>query len=156
MPVRRCPIGEGSFQNRHRANVDDKIDGPKKVRARRSPVPARVYYDLVNAAKGTRPRTSASSASTTLSLSDIKPSSSTEKISELYRTSLGRRRPAKSKSDRGFRFKHNVFDSMTKGQKACLSGRPATRRRRSLLRISIIAQQKALIDTAFSKLKALS
>ena len=52
-----------------------------------------------------------------------------------------------------FQIQHNIFENMEEGQKLAYAGRPASASPAVGYYDKHYAQQKALIDTAFSKLK---
>ncbi len=146
------PLSElvkGSFQTVI-GEVDAKID-PKKVK-RVLACSGKVYYDLVNARKE-RDATDIA----IIRVEQLYPfphkafASELKSFPNLAEVVWVQDEPQNQGA--WFQIQHNIFENMADGQKLAYAGRPASASPAVGYYDKHYAQQKALIDTAFSKLK---
>ncbi len=146
------PLSElvkGSFQTVI-GEVDAKID-PKKVK-RVLACSGKVYYDLVNARKE-RDATDIA----IIRVEQLYPFPHKAFASELKSFPNAAEvvwvQDEPQNQGAWFQIQHNIFENMADGQKLAYAGRPASASPAVGYYDKHYAQQKALIDTAFSKLK---
>ncbi|MDB5855160.1 MAG: sucA [Herminiimonas sp.] len=142
-------LAKGSFQTVI-GEVDDKID-PKKIK-RVVACSGKVYYDLVNARKE-RGQTDTA----IVRLEQLYPFPHKAFAAELKKfpnlTELVWTQDEPQNQGSWFQIQHNIFENLGDGQKLAYAGRPASASPAVGYYDKHYAQQKALIDTAFSKLK---
>ncbi len=146
------PLSElikGSFQTVI-GEVDAKID-PKKVK-RVLACSGKVYFDLVNARKERDANDIA-----IIRVEQLYPFAHKAFASELKSfpnaTEVVWVQDEPQNQGAWFQIQHNIFENMADGQKLAYAGRPASASPAVGYYDKHYAQQKALIDTAFSKLK---
>ena len=142
-------LAKGTFQTVI-GEVDSKID-PKKVK-RVVACSGKVYYDLVNA------RTERAQADTAIiRLEQLYPFPHKALATELKKfpnfTELVWAQDEPQNQGAWFQIQHNVFENLEAGQRLAYAGRPASASPAVGYYDKHYAQQKALLDTAFSKLK---
>ena len=130
--------------------VDDKID-PKKVK-RIIACSGKIYYDLVNARKE-RAQTDVA----IIRIEQLYPFPHKSFSAELKKfpnfTELMWTQDEPQNQGAWFQIQHNIFESLEEGQKLAYAGRPASASPAVGYYDKHYAQLKALIDTAFSKVK---
>jgi 2-oxoglutarate dehydrogenase E1 component len=140
---------KGSFQTVI-GEVDDKID-PKKVK-RVIACSGKVYYDLVNARKE-RGQTDVA----IIRLEQLYPFPHKAFAAELKQfpnfNELVWTQDEPQNQGAWLQIQHNIFENLDEGQKLAYAGRPASASPAVGYYDKHYAQQKALLDTAFSKLK---
>jgi 2-oxoglutarate dehydrogenase E1 component len=142
-------LAKGSFQTVI-GEVDEKID-PKKVK-RVVACSGKVYYDLANARKE-RGQTDTA----IIRVEQLYPfphkalSTELKKFPNFGELVWAQDEPQNQGS--WFQIQHNIFENLEEGQKLAYAGRPASASPAVGYYDKHYAQQKALIDTAFSKLK---
>ncbi len=131
-------------------DVDDKLD-PKKVK-RVLACSGKVYYDLVNARKE---RDSTDVA--IIRIEQLYPFPHKALATELAKfpnfSELVWVQDEPQNQGAWFQIQHNILENLSDGQKLAYSGRPASASPAVGYYDKHYAQQKTLIDTAFSKLK---
>ncbi|MFN5235136.1 MAG: 2-oxoglutarate dehydrogenase E1 component [Burkholderiaceae bacterium] len=131
-------------------DVDDKLD-PKKVK-RVLACSGKVYYDLVNARKE---RNSTDVA--IIRIEQLYPFPHKALATELAKfpnfSELVWVQDEPQNQGAWFQIQHNILENLSDGQKLAYSGRPASASPAVGYYDKHYAQQKTLIDTAFSKLK---
>jgi 2-oxoglutarate dehydrogenase E1 component len=142
-------LAKGSFQTVI-SEVDEKIDA-KKVK-RIIACSGKVYYDLINA------RTERAQADTAIiRIEQLYPFPHKTFAAELKKfpnfTELVWAQDEPQNQGAWFQIQHNIFENMEAGQKLAYAGRPASASPAVGYYDKHYAQQKALLDTAFSKLK---
>jgi 2-oxoglutarate dehydrogenase E1 component len=142
-------LAKGSFQTVI-GEVDEKID-PKKVK-RVLACSGKVYYDLVNARKER-----GQSDTAIVRVEQLYPFPHKAFAAELKKfpnlTELVWAQDEPQNQGPWFQIQHNIFENLEEGQKLAYAGRPASASPAVGYYDKHYAQQKALIDTAFSKLK---
>lgn len=142
-------LSKGSFQTVI-GEVDEKID-PKKVK-RVIACSGKVYYDLVNARKERAQLDTA-----IIRIEQLYPfphksfAAELKKFPNLVELVWAQDEP--QNQGPWFQIQHNIFESLDEGQKLAYAGRPASASPAVGYYDKHYAQQKALLDTAFSKLK---
>jgi 2-oxoglutarate dehydrogenase E1 component len=130
--------------------VDEKID-PKKVK-RIIACSGKIYYDLVNARKER-----AQTDTAIIRIEQLYPFPHKSFIGELKKfpnfTELMWTQDEPQNQGAWFQIQHNIFESLEAGQKLAYAGRPASASPAVGYYDKHYAQLKALIDTAFTKLK---
>ena len=130
--------------------VDDKID-PKKVK-RIIACSGKIYYDLVNARKER-----AQTDTAIIRIEQLYPFPHKSFVGELKKfpnvTELVWTQDEPQNQGAWFQIQHNIFESLETGQKLAYAGRPASASPAVGYYDKHYAQLKALIDTAFTKLK---
>ena len=146
------PLSElvkGSFQTVI-GEVDSSID-PKKVK-RVLACSGKVYYDLVNARKER-----AANDTAIIRIEQLYPFPHKAFAAELKNfpnfNELVWVQDEPQNQGPWFQIQHNVFENLAEGQKLAYAGRPASASPAVGYYDKHYAQQKALIDTAFAKLK---
>ncbi|HZX28201.1 MAG TPA: 2-oxoglutarate dehydrogenase E1 component, partial [Telluria sp.] len=142
-------LAKGAFQTVI-GEMDDKIDAKKVKRV--IACSGKVYYDLVNARK-TRNQTDTA----IIRVEQLYPfphkafSAELKKFANASEVVWAQDEP----QNQGcwFQIQHNVFESMEAGQRLAYAGRPASAAPAVGYYDKHYAQQKDLLDTAFSKLK---
>ncbi len=142
-------LAKGSFQTVI-GEVDEKID-VKKVK-RVVACSGKVYYDLVNA------RTERAQNDTAIiRIEQLYPFPHKAFAAELKKfpnfTELVWAQDEPQNQGAWFQIQHNIFENMDAGQKLAYAGRPASASPAVGYYDKHYAQQKALLDTAFSRLK---
>jgi 2-oxoglutarate dehydrogenase E1 component len=142
-------LAKGSFQTVI-SEVDEKIDA-KKVK-RIIACSGKVYYDLINA------RTERAQTDTAIiRIEQLYPFPHKTFAAELKKfpnfTELVWAQDEPQNQGAWFQIQHNIFENMEAGQKLAYAGRPASASPAVGYYDKHYAQQKALLDTAFSKLK---
>jgi 2-oxoglutarate dehydrogenase E1 component len=142
-------LAKGSFQTVI-SEVDEKIDA-KKVK-RIIACSGKVYYDLINA------RTERAQTDTAIiRIEQLYPFPHKTFAAELKKfpnfTELVWAQDEPQNQGAWFQIQHNIFENMESGQKLAYAGRPASASPAVGYYDKHYAQQKALLDTAFSKLK---
>jgi 2-oxoglutarate dehydrogenase E1 component len=142
-------FSKGSFQTVI-GEIDDKID-PKKVK-RIVACSGKVYYDLVNARKE-RGQTDVA----IIRLEQLYPFPHKAFAAELKQfpnfNELVWTQDEPQNQGAWLQIQHNIFENLEDGQKLAYAGRPASASPAVGYYDKHYAQQKALLDTAFSKLK---
>jgi 2-oxoglutarate dehydrogenase E1 component len=142
-------LAKGSFQTVI-GEVDEKID-PKKVK-RVVACSGKVYYDLVNARKER-----GQSDTAIIRVEQLYPFPHKAFAAELAKfpnlAELVWAQDEPQNQGPWFQIQHNIFENLDEGQKLAYAGRPASASPAVGYYDKHYAQQKALIDTAFSKLK---
>jgi 2-oxoglutarate dehydrogenase E1 component len=142
-------LAKGSFQTVI-GEVDDKID-PKKVK-RIVACSGKVYYDLVNARKER-----AQTDTAIIRLEQLYPFPHKAFASVLKQfpnfNELVWTQDEPQNQGAWLQIQHNIFENLTEGQKLAYSGRPASASPAVGYYDKHYAQQKALLDAAFAKLK---
>jgi 2-oxoglutarate dehydrogenase E1 component len=130
--------------------VDEKID-PKKVK-RIIACSGKIYYDLVNARKERAQHDTA-----IIRIEQLYPFPHKSFVGELKKfpnfTELMWTQDEPQNQGAWFQIQHNIFESLESGQKLAYAGRPASASPAVGYYDKHYAQLKALIDTAFTKLK---
>jgi 2-oxoglutarate dehydrogenase E1 component len=146
------PLGDlakGAFQTVI-GEVDDKID-PKKVK-RIVACSGKVYYDLVNARKER-----AQTDTAIIRLEQLYPFPHKAFAAVLKQfpnfNELVWTQDEPQNQGAWLQIQHNIFENLTDGQKLAYSGRPASASPAVGYYDKHYAQQKALLDAAFAKLK---
>jgi 2-oxoglutarate dehydrogenase E1 component len=142
-------LAKGSFQTVI-SEVDEKIDA-KKVK-RIIACSGKVYYDLINA------RTERAQTDTAIiRIEQLYPFPHKTFAAELKKfpnfMELVWAQDEPQNQGAWFQIQHNIFENMEAGQKLAYAGRPASASPAVGYYDKHYAQQKALLDTAFSKLK---
>ncbi|MFP5391534.1 MAG: 2-oxoglutarate dehydrogenase E1 component, partial [Gammaproteobacteria bacterium] len=142
-------LAKGAFQTVI-GEVDDKID-PKKVK-RVIACSGKVYYDLVNTRKN---RNAADVA--IIRVEQLYPFPHKSFAAELKKfpnaTELVWTQDEPQNQGPWFQIQHNIFENLESGQRLAYAGRPASASPAVGYTDKHNAQQKELLDTAFSKLK---
>jgi 2-oxoglutarate dehydrogenase E1 component len=142
-------LAKGGFQTVI-GEVDEKIDAKKVKRV--VACSGKVYYDLVNARKE-RGQTDTA----ILRIEQLYPFPHKAFATELKKfpnfTELVWAQDEPQNQGPWFQIQHNIFENLEDGQKLAYAGRPASASPAVGYYDKHYAQQKALIDTAFSKLK---
>ncbi|MGB7480752.1 MAG: 2-oxoglutarate dehydrogenase E1 component [Burkholderiaceae bacterium] len=142
-------LAKGTFQTVI-GEVDPKIDAKKVKRV--IACSGKVYYDLVNA------RTERAQSDTAIiRLEQLYPFPHKALAAELKKfpnfTELVWAQDEPQNQGAWFQIQHNIFENMEAGQRLAYAGRPASASPAVGYYDKHYAQQKALLDTAFSKLK---
>jgi 2-oxoglutarate dehydrogenase E1 component len=142
-------LAKGGFQTVI-GEVDAKIDNKKVKRV--IACSGRVYYDLVNARKEREQQETA-----IIRLEQLYPFPHKAFAAELKKfpqfTELVWAQDEPQNQGAWFQIQHNIFDAMEAGQKLAYAGRPASASPAVGYYDKHYAQQKALLETAFAKLK---
>jgi 2-oxoglutarate dehydrogenase E1 component len=142
-------LSKGAFQTVI-GEVDDKIDAKKVKRV--IACSGKVYYDLVNARK-TRGQTDTA----IIRVEQLYPFPHKSFAAELKKfpnaTEVVWTQDEPQNQGFWFQIQHNVFESMESGQRLAYAGRPASAAPAVGYYDKHYAQQKELLETAFSKLK---
>jgi 2-oxoglutarate dehydrogenase E1 component len=142
-------LAKGAFQTVI-GEVDDKIDASKVKRV--VACSGKVYYDLVNARKA---RGQADTA--IVRIEQLYPFPHKSFAAELKKfpnaTEVVWTQDEPQNQGPWFQIQHNLFESMESGQKLAYAGRPASAAPAVGYADKHNAQQKELLETAFSKLK---
>jgi 2-oxoglutarate dehydrogenase E1 component len=142
-------LAKGSFQTVI-GEIDDSID-PRKVK-RVLACSGKVYYDLVNARKER-----AQNDTAIIRIEQLYPFPHKAFAAELKKfpnyTELVWTQDEPQNQGAWFQIQHNIFENLEEGRKLAYAGRPASASPAVGYYDKHYAQQKALIDTAFSKLK---
>jgi 2-oxoglutarate dehydrogenase E1 component len=142
-------LAKGSFQTVI-GEVDEKLDAKKIKRV--VACSGKVYYDLVNARKE-RGQTDTA----IVRIEQLYPFPHKAFATELKKfpnfTELVWTQDEPQNQGPWFQIQHNIFENLADGQKLAYAGRPASASPAVGYYDKHYAQQKALIDTAFSKLK---
>ncbi len=142
-------LAKGSFHTVI-GEVDEKID-PKKIK-RVVACSGKVYYDLVNARKER-----AQTDTAIIRVEQLYPfphktfAAELKKFPNLAELVWAQDEP--QNQGPWFQIQHNIFEALEDGQKLAYAGRPASASPAVGYYDKHYAQQKALLDTAFSKLK---
>jgi 2-oxoglutarate dehydrogenase E1 component len=142
-------LAKGGFQTVI-GELDDKIDANKVKRV--IACSGKVYYDLVNSRK-----TRAVTDTAIIRVEQLYPfphkafSAELKKYPNLSEVVWAQDEP--QNQGPWFQIQHNVFESMESGQRLAYAGRPASASPAVGYSDKHVAQQKELLDTAFSKLK---
>ncbi len=142
-------FSKGSFQTVI-GEVDDKVDAKKVKRV--IACSGKVYYDLVNACKE-RDQTDVA----IIRLEQLYPFPHKAFAAELKQfpnfSELVWAQDEPQNQGAWLQIQHNIFENLDEGQKLAYAGRPASASPAVGYYDKHYAQQKALLDTAFSKLK---
>jgi 2-oxoglutarate dehydrogenase E1 component len=142
-------LAKGTFQTVI-GEVDEKID-PRKVK-RVIACSGKVYYDLVNARKE-RGQTDTA----IIRIEQLYPFPHKAFAAELKKfpayTEVVWAQDEPQNQGPWFQIQHNIFESMEAGQRLAYAGRPASASPAVGYYDKHYAQQKELLETAFSKLK---
>ncbi|MCC6071623.1 2-oxoglutarate dehydrogenase E1 component [Massilia sp. GCM10020059] len=142
-------LAKGSFQTVI-GETDDKIDAKKVKRV--VACSGKVYYDLVNARK-TRGQTDTA----IIRVEQLYPFPHKSFAAELKKfpnaTELVWAQDEPQNQGAWFQIQHNLFENMESGQRLAYAGRPASAAPAVGYYDKHYAQQKDLLETAFSKLK---
>jgi 2-oxoglutarate dehydrogenase E1 component len=142
-------LAKGGFQTVI-GELDDKIDANKVKRV--IVCSGKVYYDLVNARK-----TRGTTDTAILRIEQLYPFPHKAFQAELKKfpnaTEVVWTQDEPQNQGPWFQIQHNVFESMETGQRLAYAGRPASASPAVGYTDKHVAQQKELLDTAFSKLK---
>ncbi|MRW89168.1 2-oxoglutarate dehydrogenase E1 component [Duganella sp. FT80W] len=142
-------LAKGAFQTVI-PEVDDKIDAKKVKRV--IVCSGKVYYDLVNARK-TRGQTDTA----ILRIEQLYPFPHKAFVAELKKfpaaTEVVWAQDEPQNQGPWFQIQHNIFESLEAGQRLAYAGRPASASPAVGYYDKHYAQQKELLETAFSKLK---
>ncbi|MDB5796811.1 MAG: 2-oxoglutarate dehydrogenase component [Paucimonas sp.] len=142
-------LAKGSFQTVI-GEVDDKIDAKKVKRV--IACSGKVYYDLVGARKDR-----GASDVAIIRLEQLYPFPHKAVAAELKKfpnfTELVWAQDEPQNQGPWFQIQHNIFENLEDGQKMAYAGRPASASPAVGYYDKHYAQQKALLDAAFSKLK---
>ena len=142
-------LAKGAFQTVI-GEVDDKIDSKKVKRV--IACSGKVYYDLVNARK-----TRAQLDTAIIRIEQLYPFPHKSFAAELKKfpnaTELVWTQDEPQNQGPWFQIQHNIFESLEAGQRLAYAGRPASASPAVGYADKHNAQQKELLDTAFSKLK---
>ncbi|WP_198120372.1 2-oxoglutarate dehydrogenase E1 component [Massilia rhizosphaerae] len=142
-------LAKGGFQTVI-GEQDDKIDANKVKRV--IVCSGKVYYDLVNARK-----TRGTTDTAIVRIEQLYPfphkafQAELKKFSNVTEVVWAQDEP--QNQGPWFQIQHNVFESMETGQRLAYAGRPASASPAVGYTDKHVAQQKELLDTAFSKLK---
>jgi 2-oxoglutarate dehydrogenase E1 component len=146
------PLGDlakGSFQTVI-GEVDEKIDAKKVKRV--IACSGKVYYDLVNARKER-----GQSDTAIIRIEQLYPFPHKAFAAELKKfpamTELVWAQDEPQNQGAWFQIQHNIFENLEEGQKLAYAGRPASASPAVGYYDKHYAQQKALLDQAFAKLK---
>ncbi|MFZ3288545.1 MAG: 2-oxoglutarate dehydrogenase E1 component, partial [Telluria sp.] len=142
-------LAKGAFQTVI-GEVDDKIEAKKVKRV--VACSGKVYYDLVNARK-----TRAQTDTAIIRVEQLYPFPHKSFAAELKKfpnlTELVWAQDEPQNQGPWFQIQHNIFESLDAGQRLAYAGRPASASPAVGYYDKHYAQQKELLDTAFSKLK---
>jgi 2-oxoglutarate dehydrogenase E1 component len=142
-------LAKGSFQTVI-GEVDEKIDAKKVKRV--IACSGKVYYDLVNSRKE-RGQTDTA----IIRVEQLYPFPHKSFVAELKKfpnmAELVWTQDEPQNQGPWFQIQHNIFESLEEGQKLAYAGRPASASPAVGYYDKHYAQQKALLETAFSKLK---
>jgi 2-oxoglutarate dehydrogenase E1 component len=142
-------LAKGGFQTVI-PELDDKIDANKVKRV--IACSGKVYYDLVNARK-----TRGVTDTAIIRIEQLYPFPHKAFGAELKRypnvSEVVWAQDEPQNQGPWFQIQHNLFESMETGQRLAYAGRPASAAPAVGYADKHIAQQKELLDTAFSKLK---
>jgi 2-oxoglutarate dehydrogenase E1 component len=142
-------LAKGAFQTVI-GECDDKIDAGKVKRV--IVCSGKVYYDLVNSRK-----TRAVSDVAIVRLEQMYPFPHKSFVAELKKfgnaTEVVWAQDEPQNQGPWFQVQHNIFESMESGMRLAYAGRPASAAPAVGYSDKHVAQQKELLDTAFSKLK---
>jgi len=142
-------LAKGAFQTVI-GEVDDKIDAAKVKRV--VACSGKVYYDLVNARKAR-----GQSDTAIVRIEQLYPFPHKSFAAELKKfpnaTEVVWTQDEPQNQGAWFQIQHNLFESMDAGQKLAYAGRPASAAPAVGYADKHNAQQKELLETAFSKLK---
>jgi 2-oxoglutarate dehydrogenase E1 component len=142
-------LAKGGFQTVI-PELDDKIDANKVKRV--VACSGKVYYDLVNARK-----TRGVSDTAIIRIEQLYPFPHKAFGAELKKfpnaTEVVWAQDEPQNQGPWFQIQHNIFESMEAGQRLAYAGRPASAAPAVGYSDKHVAQQKELLDTAFSKLK---
>jgi len=142
-------LAKGGFQTVI-GELDDKIDANKVKRV--IACSGKVYYDLVNARK-----TRGTTDTAIIRVEQLYPfphkafGAELKKFPNVSEVVWAQDEP--QNQGPWFQIQHNVFESMETGQRLAYAGRPASASPAVGYTDKHVAQQKELLDTAFSKLK---
>jgi 2-oxoglutarate dehydrogenase E1 component len=142
-------LAKGAFQTVI-GEVDDKIDAKKVKRV--IACSGKVYYDLVNARK-----TRGQMDTAIIRVEQLYPFPHKSFAAELKKfpnaTELVWTQDEPQNQGPWFQIQHNIFESLESGQRLAYAGRPASASPAVGYYDKHYAQQKELLETAFSKLK---
>jgi 2-oxoglutarate dehydrogenase E1 component len=142
-------LAKGGFQTVI-PELDDKIDANKVKRV--IACSGKVYYDLVNARK-----TRGVTDTAIIRIEQLYPFPHKAFGAELKKfpnaTEVVWAQDEPQNQGPWFQIQHNIFESMDAGQRLAYAGRPASAAPAVGYSDKHVAQQKELLDTAFSKLK---
>ena len=142
-------LSKGAFQTVI-GETDDKIDAKKVKRV--IACSGKVYYDLVNSRK-----TRAANDVAIIRIEQLYPFPHKSFAAELKKfpnaTELVWTQDEPQNQGPWFQIQHNIFESLESGQRLAYAGRPASASPAVGYGDKHNAQQKELLDTAFSKLK---
>jgi 2-oxoglutarate dehydrogenase E1 component len=142
-------LAKGGFQTVI-GELDDKIDANKVKRV--IVCSGKVYYDLVNSRK-----TRGTTDTAIVRIEQLYPFPHKAFQAELKKfpnaTEVVWAQDEPQNQGPWFQIQHNVFESMETGQRLAYAGRPASASPAVGYTDKHVAQQKELLDTAFSKLK---
>lgn len=142
-------LAKGGFQTVI-GELDDKIDANKVKRV--IACSGKVYYDLVNARK-----TRGTTDTAIVRIEQLYPFPHKAFQAELKKfpnvTEVVWAQDEPQNQGPWFQIQHNVFESMETGQRLAYAGRPASASPAVGYTDKHVAQQKELLETAFSKLK---
>jgi 2-oxoglutarate dehydrogenase E1 component len=142
-------LAKGSFHTVI-GEVDEAIDAKKVKRV--IACSGKVYYDLVNARKER-----AQSDTAIIRVEQLYPFPHKSFVAELKKfpnmVELVWAQDEPQNQGPWFQIQHNIFESLDEGQKLAYAGRPASASPAVGYYDKHYAQQKALLDAAFSKLK---
>ena len=142
-------LAKGGFQTVI-PELDDKIDANKVKRV--VACSGKVYYDLVNARK-----TRGITDTAVIRIEQLYPFPHKAFGAELKKfpnaTEVVWAQDEPQNQGPWFQIQHNIFESMETGQRLAYAGRPASAAPAVGYADKHVAQQKELLDTAFSKLK---
>jgi len=142
-------LAKGGFQTVI-GELDEKIDANKVKRV--IVCSGKVYYDLVNARK-----TRGTTDTAIIRIEQLYPFPHKAFQAELKKfsnaTEVVWTQDEPQNQGPWFQIQHNVFESMETGQRLAYAGRPASASPAVGYTDKHVAQQKELLDTAFSKLK---
>ncbi len=142
-------LAKGAFQTVI-GEVDEKIDAKKVKRV--IVCSGKVYYDLVNARK-----TRAQTDTAILRIEQLYPFPHKAFAAELKKfpaaTEVVWAQDEPQNQGPWFQIQHNIFESLEAGQRLAYAGRPASASPAVGYYDKHYAQQKELLETAFSKLK---
>ena len=143
-------LAKGEFQTVI-GEVDDKIEAKKVKRV--IACSGKVYYDLVKSAKKERGQTEVA----IIRVEQLYPFPHKAFATELKKypnvTELVWAQDEPQNQGAWFQIQHNIFENLEDGQKLAYAGRPASASPAVGYYDKHQEQQKALVDTAFSKLK---
>jgi 2-oxoglutarate dehydrogenase E1 component len=142
-------LAKGSFHTVI-GEVDESIDAKKVKRV--IACSGKVYYDLVNARKER-----AQTDTAIIRVEQLYPFPHKSFVAELKKfpnmVELVWAQDEPQNQGPWFQIQHNIFESLDEGQKLAYAGRPASASPAVGYYDKHYAQQKALLDAAFSKLK---